>query len=52
MLIDKFAPTAHSYTDTDANDARRAREVKSRTAMAKAAFNKKTTFMTSTLGLN
>jgi hypothetical protein len=39
MLIGKFAPTAHFYTDTDAFDARCAREVKSRTAIAKAAFN-------------
>jgi len=51
MLIGKFAPTAHFYTDTDANDARCACEVKSRTAMAKEAL-KKTTVMTSTLNLN
>jgi len=52
MLIGKFAPTAHFYTDTDANDARCAREVKSRAAMAKEAFKKTTTVMTSTLNLN
>jgi hypothetical protein len=52
MLIGKFAPTAHFYIDTDANDARCACEVKSRTVMAKAAFNKKTTVIISTLDLN
>jgi len=51
MLIGKFAPSSHFYTDTDANDATCACEVKSRTAMAKAAF-KATTVMTSTLDLN
>jgi hypothetical protein len=34
------------------NDARCTREIKSRIAMAKAAFNKKTTLFKSTLDLN
>jgi hypothetical protein len=51
-LIGKFAPTAHFYTDNDANDARCTREVKFRTAMAKVAFNKTSTVMTSILDLN
>jgi hypothetical protein len=33
-------------------DAKRTREIKSRTAMAKAAFNKKKTVFTSKLDLN
>jgi hypothetical protein len=50
-LIGKFAPKAHFYSDTDTNDTRCTREVKSRSAMPKAAFNKTTTVMTSTLDL-
>jgi hypothetical protein len=34
------------------NDARCAREIKSRIAMTKSAFNKKKTLFTSKLGLN
>jgi len=34
------------------NDARCIREIKSRTAMAKAAFNRKKTFFSSKLNLN
>jgi hypothetical protein len=41
-----------NYLGSITNDARCTREIKSRIAMAKAAFNKKTTLFTSKLDLN
>jgi hypothetical protein len=52
MSLSTFAPSARCYIDIKENDARCTREVKSRTAMATAAFNKKSTVMTNTLDSN
>jgi hypothetical protein len=56
IMIDQKQPENVEYFNylgsTIKNEARRTREIKSRAAMAKGAFNKKRTLLTSKLDLN